>query len=72
MSLVSCCYSKFGCTEQVKIDGLKQHEMSCPYRFVEENSKLKKSEPDYKDSLWDKFNEIINRMRYFLYIYIYS
>jgi len=65
--MTECCYSSFGC----KFKGeTKQHEVECPYKFIEENEKLKQQlkEPsgqvDFKTCLVvDKYGAVTERLK---------
>lgn len=66
---MNCCYSSFGCKFQGQQENIKQHETDCPYRFIEENERLKQQikEPtgqvDFKTCLLDKYPAVSERLK---------
>lgn len=64
---MSCQYANFGCKYQG--EDIKQHEVECPYKFIEENERLKqqlKEQPgqvDYKTCLLDKYGAVCERLK---------
>jgi hypothetical protein len=64
---MSCKFASFGC----KVQGvdMNKHESECPYKFIEENEKLKQQlkveggTVDFKTCLVDKYAAVIERLK---------